>query len=230
MKSKIPDPLLQIIDGVALHDFAIQAAQKLGARHVIAAIFKRDAKGELTLIRLADTVAWAFDPEAERLNPRLQHLLIEMTAAGKPYLSSVVKSSEYDEEYQQAWARYRKATGCTTFLTVPVVDSGVARGFACFFAEHEFAPSAVRALSDLTHRIYARMLALALIKPQSNPLTPRQREALRLCADGKSDNEIGGLMQIAGATAHEHIEQAKRRLNVHTRIQAVVIAVRNGWI
>lgn len=62
------------------------------------------------------------------------------------------------------------------------------------------------------------------------PLTERQRECLRWVMDGKSDWEIGEILSISQRTAHNHIEAAKRLLQVGTRTQAVVHAWRRGWL
>jgi DNA-binding CsgD family transcriptional regulator len=43
-----------------------------------------------------------------------------------------------------------------------------------------------------------------------------------LVAQGKSDWEIGQLLGISDSTVHKHIEDAKRRFGVSTRIQLVV--------
>jgi LuxR family transcriptional regulator, quorum-sensing system regulator BjaR1 len=61
-------------------------------------------------------------------------------------------------------------------------------------------------------------------------LTMREREALRWVAQGKSDWEIGEIMGTSDSAAHKLIESAKRKCNVSTRIQAVVIAIRQGDI
>lgn len=53
-------------------------------------------------------------------------------------------------------------------------------------------------------------------------LTPRQRDCVVLVAQGKSDWEIGRLLGISESTVHKHIEDAKRRFGVSTRIQLVV--------
>ena len=53
-------------------------------------------------------------------------------------------------------------------------------------------------------------------------LTPRQRDCVALAAQGKSDWEIGLLLGISDSTVHKHIEDAKRRFGVSTRIQLVV--------
>jgi LuxR family quorum-sensing system transcriptional regulator CciR len=58
--------------------------------------------------------------------------------------------------------------------------------------------------------------------PPGPQLTPRQRDCVVLVAQGKSDWEIGQLLGISESTVHKHIEDAKRRFAVSTRIQLVV--------
>src|SRR6185369_13923042 len=53
-------------------------------------------------------------------------------------------------------------------------------------------------------------------------LTPRQRDCVVLVAQGKSEWEVGQLLGISDSTVHKHIEDAKRRFCVSTRIQLVV--------
>jgi LuxR family quorum-sensing system transcriptional regulator CciR len=60
------------------------------------------------------------------------------------------------------------------------------------------------------------------VRPQRPRLTPRQRDCMVLAAQGKSDWEIGRLLGISESTVHKHIEDAKRRFGVSTRIQLVV--------
>lgn len=61
-------------------------------------------------------------------------------------------------------------------------------------------------------------------------LTVRERECLTLAARGKTDWEIGRVLGLAQTTVHYHIERAKQRYNVVTRIQAVAQALRTGEI
>ena len=49
-------------------------------------------------------------------------------------------------------------------------------------------------------------------------------------AAGKSDWAIGRILNISGKTVNFHVENAKRKLGVGTRVQAVVAAMRNGLI
>jgi len=58
--------------------------------------------------------------------------------------------------------------------------------------------------------------------PRGPQLTPRQRDCVVLVAQGKSDWEIGQVLGISESTVHKHIEDAKRRFGVSTRVQLVV--------
>lgn len=61
-------------------------------------------------------------------------------------------------------------------------------------------------------------------------LTPRQRECLQWVRAGKTDWEIGQIIGISEHTVIEHLDEARRRLGVRTRTQAVIEAVARGLI
>jgi DNA-binding CsgD family transcriptional regulator len=61
-------------------------------------------------------------------------------------------------------------------------------------------------------------------------LSERERQCLELAAQGKDDWTIGLLLRISERTAHNHIERAKRRLGVCTRVQVIVHALNDGQI
>jgi DNA-binding CsgD family transcriptional regulator len=61
-------------------------------------------------------------------------------------------------------------------------------------------------------------------------LSQRERQCLELAAQGKSDWDIARLLGISECTVHNHVEHAKRRLNVVTRVQAIVHALATGQI
>jgi LuxR family transcriptional regulator, quorum-sensing system regulator SolR len=58
-------------------------------------------------------------------------------------------------------------------------------------------------------------------------LTVREREILTWIAEGKSDAAIGQILNISSKTVNFHVENAKRKFAVATRIQAVIVAMRN---
>jgi DNA-binding NarL/FixJ family response regulator len=61
-------------------------------------------------------------------------------------------------------------------------------------------------------------------------LTPREGEVLRLLADGLSDKEIAERLYIGSGTARGHVVSVFGKLGVHSRLQALVFAVRYGLV
>jgi DNA-binding NarL/FixJ family response regulator len=59
-------------------------------------------------------------------------------------------------------------------------------------------------------------------------LTERERQVLRLIAEGYSNDEIGDLLAIAESTAKTHVKRILAKIEARDRAQAVVIAYRSG--
>jgi LuxR family quorum sensing-dependent transcriptional regulator len=81
--------------------------------------------------------------------------------------------------------------------------------------------------------VYTHAQVRALSKRRVRPLpslTARERECLQWVAAGKSDWEIGEILSISEKTANAHIEHAKLKYRVSTRMLAVVYALRCGAI
>jgi DNA-binding NarL/FixJ family response regulator len=58
-------------------------------------------------------------------------------------------------------------------------------------------------------------------------LTPREREVMGLLAEGLSQVQIAERLVISERTVAKHIEHILSKLNVHTRAQAVAVALRS---
>ena len=61
-------------------------------------------------------------------------------------------------------------------------------------------------------------------------LTPRELEVLILIADGLTNLEIGERLEISVKTVDRHRENIMRKLNLHSRIDLVKFAIREGLI
>lgn len=61
-------------------------------------------------------------------------------------------------------------------------------------------------------------------------LTPRELEALRLLARGFSTVEIASSLGVSRITARNHVTKVMDKLQVRTRLQAVVVASRRGLL
>src|SRR5918999_4236905 len=63
-----------------------------------------------------------------------------------------------------------------------------------------------------------------------SPLTPREVEILDCVAQGNSNKEIAKILSISDQTVKNHITSILRKLAVNDRTQAVIYALRPGWI
>lgn len=63
-----------------------------------------------------------------------------------------------------------------------------------------------------------------------SPLTPREREVLRLIADGRGNSEIAEQLFIGLGTVKGHIRDILTKLSASDRTHAAVIALRKGYI
>lgn len=79
-----------------------------------------------------------------------------------------------------------------------------------------------------SHYVHDRLRELNTPPFKSIRLTHRERDCLAFAAEGKSDWDIGQILGIAQSTVHAHVENAKRKLGVKTRMQAVAKLARAG--
>ncbi|GGM35519.1 transcriptional regulatory protein DegU [Paraliobacillus quinghaiensis] len=61
-------------------------------------------------------------------------------------------------------------------------------------------------------------------------LTRRECEVLQLLADGKSNRGVAETLFISEKTVKNHVSNILQKMNVNDRTQAVVMAIRNGWV
>lgn len=68
------------------------------------------------------------------------------------------------------------------------------------------------------------------LTPAADGLTPREREVLRLLAEGRGQDEICAELVIAPKTVSAHIERILAKVGARSRAQAVAIAYRDGLV
>ncbi|TLS38505.1 response regulator [Pseudalkalibacillus caeni] len=61
-------------------------------------------------------------------------------------------------------------------------------------------------------------------------LTRRECEVLQLLTDGKSNRSIGEELYISEKTVKNHVSNILQKMNVNDRTQAVVEAIKKGWV
>lgn len=64
----------------------------------------------------------------------------------------------------------------------------------------------------------------------SCPLSKREHEIVALLADGWAALNIAARLNLSHATVRNHIQNALRKLEVHSQVEIVALALRNGWV
>lgn len=66
--------------------------------------------------------------------------------------------------------------------------------------------------------------------PSAPPLTQREKEILSWVAAGLQNKEIAQKLDISLATVRNHIHNILEKLDVHSKLEAVSLAFRKGWV
>jgi LuxR family quorum sensing-dependent transcriptional regulator/LuxR family quorum-sensing system transcriptional regulator CciR len=131
----------------------------------------------------------------------------------------------------QDWIR---EIGIVDGFGVPIHEPGGEIGLCVSLADHRIEDIEERqSLEIASLHAYRRCRDLgghAATSSVASALSTREVECLRWVLKGKSDREIGAILDISHTTAHFHIERVKKKLGVSTRLQAVGLLVTLGYI
>jgi DNA-binding NarL/FixJ family response regulator len=131
-----------------------------------------------------------------------------------------------------------KVVVLTSFGEVERVHAALAAGAAGYLlkdAEPEEVGTAIRAAAvgevHLDSAV-ARQLTRRMTAPQVglSALTAREREILALVAQGHSNREIAEQLVISERTARTHVSNVLSKLQLSSRTQAALLAIREGLI
>jgi DNA-binding NarL/FixJ family response regulator len=117
-------------------------------------------------------------------------------------------------------------------LLTEAMDAG-ARGFVLKeapLAEVVRAVELVAAGRTYVDPVLAGVLSSSAATEKMSRLTQRERDVLRLLADGLSNDEIGKSLFISPETVRTHVRKAMAKLDADTRTQAVATALRQSLI
>jgi DNA-binding NarL/FixJ family response regulator len=117
-------------------------------------------------------------------------------------------------------------------LLTEALDAGV-RGFVLKEAPMDDLLRAVRSVaagSTYVDPVLAGTLAASSVGSQMPQLTQRERDVLRLLADGLANEEIGKRLYISAETVRTHVRKAMGKLDADTRTAAVARALRERLI
>lgn len=154
--------------------------------------------------------------------PFTQHpFVVRGLKSDQPYvMSAVQKESGLDD--QSWWQGLPPHMKDTDGIVVPVHKDGKLAWFAGFAGlKPDLSPLAISVMSAAVYAGYERFVELLDSRSSHSPLSPRESECLHWVSAGKTDAEVGAILRISPRTVRFHINNAKVKLGVTTRIQAV---------
>jgi len=126
----------------------------------------------------------------------------------------------------------------TSFVDEQDVHAALAAGASGYLlkdAEADEVAGAIRAADQgelhLDPAVAKRLTASMRAPEHADPgaeLTDREREILRMVAEGKANKQIAAELVISERTARTHVSNILRKLNLSSRTQAALWAVREG--
>jgi len=130
----------------------------------------------------------------------------------------------------------------TSFSSEDKVISSINAGAAGYLLKDSDPEDLIAAIRQVhkgessLHPTAAKHLVARLSRPQSETsakletLTAREMEVLKHLAQGLSNQEIATVMVISQATVHSHVNKILGKLQVNSRTQAALIALREGLV
>ena len=82
----------------------------------------------------------------------------------------------------------------------------------------------------IAHKVLAELAHPPEPKARAEALTEREKEVLGYIAQGMNNNQIAEKMVVSRATVHSHVNRILSKLQLDSRTQAALYAVRSGYI
>ena len=115
--------------------------------------------------------------------------------------------------------------GACGYLSKESAGERVLEGLKCVLKGNQFLDNTIS--DEVTRKL---MYADARTDESYQDLTAREREILRLRAEGLSLKEIGSKLYISSKTAENHCTNIMRKLNLHSSLEMVRYAARFGLL
>ncbi len=210
------------------------AVKSLGYEHICVLAHQADLRERITPAVLYFSAPDGFADALDRgghgpNNPLVQRALTRL----EPLAANEIWGAPLDERQKRVLAFISRSLKVRDGFTIPIRLDERLDGIVMFGGEKPDTSALVRSLLHLlAHCAFKRAKELneAPVRRKKGGLTSRELECLRWTAMGKTDAEIGVILAISARTARFHIENAKRKLGVSTRIQAVAEALKQRAI
>jgi DNA-binding NarL/FixJ family response regulator len=141
----------------------------------------------------------------------------------RPEMSVVMLSMYADETYVLRCLR----AGARGYVLKESAEGELIAAIRAVFAGRSYFSPKVQRLLQQDH--VAQLRRAGGVDP-FDMLTAREREILQLAAEGNSNKQIGGLLNLSTLTVETHRKRVAEKLNLHGPADLILYAVRRGII
>jgi DNA-binding NarL/FixJ family response regulator len=143
--------------------------------------------------------------------------------AADPGCAVLVLTAYDDDQYVFAFLE----AGAAGYLLKDVsIDELIKAIRAVYAGESVLHPAVARKVIDY----FVGRKELQQVDLESDQLTAREQEVLKLAAKGMTNREIASELSISPRTAQVHLSNIFAKLGVGSRTEAVLYALRKGWL
>ena len=128
------------------------------------------------------------------------------------------------------WDAMSEAKIGDALCTTSYAAGGAITSLHLGFAQRDISAEDGRAIQLAGLVLTEKLMSFSPFADGHPPLTERERDALALVAEGKTDWEISEILRISEAKAGIHIADAGRKLGAGTRAQAVARLIAAGLV
>ena len=140
-----------------------------------------------------------------------------------PQISVIILSMYSDETYLMRTL----AAGAKGYLLKDSADVDLHRAVEVVAQGKPFFSPAI---ADTLLEDYMRQLQQRGLQDSYDLLTEREKEILQLLAEGKSNKDVAGILNLSTNTVETHRTRIMQKLDLHSTAEIVLYAVRKGII
>jgi DNA-binding NarL/FixJ family response regulator len=126
----------------------------------------------------------------------------------------------------------------SAFADKGYITGALANGASGYLMKEEVPENIIEAIRGVargeqgwvSRQVAAHLSTWMQHEEESRRLTPREIEVLRGVVDGQTNQEIAYNLGISDKTVEKHLDGVFTKLNVASRVEAAVRAVREGWL
>jgi len=154
------------------------------------------------------------------------HPDVILTDIEMPNMNGIELSEQIAAKYPKI-----KMVIMTTFSRAGYIRRSIAAGAKGFILKEAPSEELVNALKKVMQgqKVIDPELAINALD-DSDPLTDKERKALKLASDGLKTSEIAKQLFISEGTTRNYLSDAIAKLNATNRIDAARIAKQKGWL